>query len=334
MRTGPAAVKLGIFAVTTTLATGLLAMAIGGIDFRASHAYRAIFTDVSGLVAGDDVRIAGVVVGEVTGISLHGRDQAEVSFTVQASRPLAVSTRAVIRYQNLVGERYLEITEGKGPSKQLPPGGMLPVAQTDPALDLTVLFNGFKPLFQALDPEQVNKLSHEIVAVLQGEGGTIRSLLANTASLTNTLANRDKVIGEVIDNLNAVLATLDERDERLSTLVVQLQKLVSGLAADSEAIGDSLSQINALTDSTASLLKQARPSLRADIRELGELSKNLNQNSEVIDDYLARLPGKLNAINRTASYGSWFNFYLCGFDASLGTTTTAKVTNESPRCAR
>ena len=58
-----------------------------------------------------------------------------------------------------------------------------------------MLFNGFKPLFQALSPDDINQLSYEIVQVFQGEGGTLEGLLANTASVTNTLADRDEVIG-------------------------------------------------------------------------------------------------------------------------------------------
>lgn len=254
MKTTSAAVKLIIFAVTTTLATGLLASAIGGLNFRDTNTYHAIFTDVSGLLDGDDVRIAGVVVGSVTDVELHGRDQAEVTFTVVGSRPLAVSSRAVVRYQNLVGERYLEVSEGEGPATQLRPDGVIPVKHTKPALDLSVLFNGFKPLFKALSPHQVNKLANEIIEVLQGESGTVDSLLVHTASLTNTLADRDKVIGKVIDNLNQVLGTLDERDQRLSRLIAQLQKLVSGFSADREAIGDSLVQINALAEDRKSVV--------------------------------------------------------------------------------
>ena len=90
------------------------------------------------------------------------------------------------------------------------------MTRTTPALDLTVLFNGFKPLFQALSPADINKLSYEIVQVFQGEGGTLESLLAHTASVTSTLADRDQVIGDLIDNLNEVLDHLGDRDEQLS----------------------------------------------------------------------------------------------------------------------
>ena len=97
----------------------------------------------------------------------------------------------------------------------LPSGGTIPVSRTKPALNLTELFNGFQPLFQALTPTEVNQLSMNIVKVLQGEGGTVGSLMSNTASLTNALADRDELIGRVIDNLSAMLKTVRRVDRPL-----------------------------------------------------------------------------------------------------------------------
>lgn len=337
MSTASATVKLVVFALVTTLATGLLAMAIGNIRFDDKTTYRAVFTDVAGLVQGQEVRIAGVRVGEVTDIEVVQRDKAEVEFTVSDARPLSVSTKATIRYLNLVGDRYVELSEGAGSGERLRAGGTIPVAQTRPALDLTALFNGFRPLFQALSPKQVNKLANNIIQVLQGQAGTVNNLLAHTASLTNTLANRDKVIGDLIDNLNEVLGTLDKRDERLSRLISQLQTFMSGLSEDRKAIGESLESINAVTDATAGLLDDARPAIQADIEKLHGLSRNILRNEKAIENYVQGLPKKLNEINRTGSYGGWFNFYLCNFDAQVTPDSgvqTPKVHNESARCQR
>ena len=112
--------------------------------------------------------------------------------------------------------------------------------QTSPALDLTTLFNGFKPLFQALQPDDVNELTLNLVQVLQGEGGTVQGLLQKTASLTNTLADRDQLVGDVIDNLSTTLETVDSRSEQLTTLVTELKDWMQDLARDRKTIGSSL----------------------------------------------------------------------------------------------
>ncbi|KAA2264754.1 MCE family protein [Solihabitans fulvus] len=305
-------VKLGVFLVVTVLATTVLAVTIANTGLGDSTGYVARFTDVTALNQGDDVRIAGVRVGQVDGISVVDRRQAEVRFSVTGDRKLPASVTATIKYRNLVGQRYVALEQGVGtPGSVLPAGGLIPLERTKPALDLTVLFNGFKPLFQALSPNDVNKLSYEIIQVLQGEGGTIDSLLAHTASLTTTLAGKDQVIGEVITNLNSVLDNVNSRGDELSNLVTTLQQLVTGLAQDRQPIGDAISALGGLTTTTAGLLDQARQPLKDDIASLGVLSKNLADSSDVVESVIAHLPHKLESITRTATYGSWFNFFLC-----------------------
>ncbi|MFI6037933.1 MCE family protein [Streptomyces sp. NPDC051315] len=318
-------VKFSLFAVVTILATTLLAATIVNLDFTPEHTYRAVFSDVTGLEEGDDIRVAGVRVGEVEDIRIKDRTLAEVDFTVSADRPLLTSTGAVVRYRSLVGQRYIALTEGTGDGTRLPPGGRIPLSRTQPALDLNVLLNGFKPLFAALSPQDVNQLATEIIKTLQGEGGTVNSLLAHTASLTTTLAGRDQLIGSVINNLNAVLETLDKRGGRFSNLLKQLRRVISGLSADRKPLGESLVSIGDLTEATSGLLGDARPPLKDDIAELTELTGTLNDNEKTVEGVLKRLPNKLNELTGTASYGSWFNFYLCDFDGRIVLPKTREV---------
>ncbi|MGH3916601.1 MAG: MCE family protein [Pseudonocardiaceae bacterium] len=309
--------KLVVFTVITALATGVLAMTIANTTFRARSDYLAQFTDVTGLLVGDDVRVAGVRVGSVQSIELVDRRIAQVGFTVDEGVTLPASVTASVLYRNLIGQRYLALEQGAGSSGVLLPGGLIPLERTTGPLNLTVLFNGFKPLLVGLDPTQLNQLSFEIVQVLQDQGGTVESLLASTSSLTNNLADRDRVVGEVITNLNAVLDTVAARDEQLSALIVQLQRLVSGLAADREPIGEAISSLGLLADTTAGLVGDARPLLRDDIAALDALSTNLADSEQVVDGVLGFLPEKLTTLTRAAGYGSWFNFYLCGFEGAV-----------------
>jgi phospholipid/cholesterol/gamma-HCH transport system substrate-binding protein len=321
-RVGPDLARLLLFLAATVAAFGLLATTIAGVRFGDTSEYSAVFTDVTGLMEGDDVRIAGVRVGEVSGIEVAGeegeqRNQAVVRFEIDRTVVLTEGTTALVRYRNLIGQRFVSLAQEQGGLDELPVGATIPVERTQPALDLTALFNGFKPLFAALDPQDVNQLAFEIIQTLQGEGGTIDHLLASTASLTSTLADRDAVIGRTIDNLNQVLGTVADRSGQLDQLLVQLQRFVSGLAEDREAIGASLASIADLADSTAGLVEEVRPPLRTDVEELGNLADNLDRNNEVVEQFLTTWPGKIEQITRTATYGSWFNFYLCDFDGQI-----------------
>jgi phospholipid/cholesterol/gamma-HCH transport system substrate-binding protein len=322
-RTVSALVKLVVFMVVTALATGVLALVIGNITFGSTHSYKAVFTDATDLVKGDDVRIAGVKVGSVEGVSIHDRTEALVTFSVQSGTQLTQSTRAEIRYQNLVGQRYVALTDEIGSPGVLRPGSTIPVSRTRPALDLTVLFNGFKPLFQALSPAEVNELSYEIVQVFQGQGGTLNGMLAHTASITQTLANRDQVIGQLISNLNSVLAHVGSRNRQLDQLITTFRQFVGGLKKDRGAILGSLDQISNLSVQTADLVSGIRAPFVSDIHHLRGFAGNLDQGRPEIDRALQVLPIKLTKVGRTAIYGSWFNFYLCNFTGQIRLGKTA-----------
>jgi phospholipid/cholesterol/gamma-HCH transport system substrate-binding protein len=225
---------------------------------------------------------------------------------------LPKSTVARLRWRNLIGQRYLDIEQGPGSStKMLKPGATLPVSQTHPAVDLTVLFQGFKPLVQGLNPNAINQLSLEIIKTLQGEGGAFDLLLSNLADLTNSIADKDKVIGDVVDNLDSVLTAVGKRDQELSQLIIELRRFVSGLAQDRTQIGNSIDGINELATSTAGLLKQARAPLHNDITKLTGLIGVLNRNQPTLKYIIHQLPPTVAGLIRTAQYGSWFNFYLC-----------------------
>jgi phospholipid/cholesterol/gamma-HCH transport system substrate-binding protein len=311
-------IKLTIFMVVTVLFTAVLGISIANINTNSSNGYSARFTDATLVLPGDDVRIAGVKVGQVTDVKIVDRRQAQIDFQVDSGIRLPAAVTAQIKYRNLVGQRYLSLGQGTGAQNQtLKPGSTIPLDRTTPALDLDELFNGFKPLFTALNPDDVNKLSYEIIQVMQGEGGTIDSLLAHTATLTTTIAQKDQVIGQVIDNLNSVLDAVNAHTPQLSDLIVRLQQLVSGLAQDRKPIGDAIDALGGLATTTSGLLAQVRDPLKNDISALGLLANNLNGSQPLVEHFIQFLPQKVTTLTRLADYGSWFNFYLCSASGSI-----------------
>ena len=329
-------VKLLVFVVVTSLATTVLVVTIGNLGFGSSREYRAEFTDATGVNKGDDIRVAGVRVGTVGDVEIIDRTRALITFSVDEGTAVNGGTNAAIRYRNLVGQRYISLTQEVGDTARLPAGSTIPVSRTKPALDLTVLFNGFKPLFQALSPEDVNQLSYELIQVFQGEGGTLEGLLAHTASVTSTLADRDEVIGELIDNLSLVLDHVADRDKQLTRLIRSFRTLVGGLKKDRNAILGSLEEVSALSVETASLVDGIREPFVKDIKELRAVAGSIDKNKAELDRALQVLPIKLNKIGRTAIYGSFFNFYLCEFQGRVNlpgdVSLPVKYNTGSDRC--
>ncbi len=318
--TRQASMKLAIFTVVSLVVTGFLASVMGNFGFSGTT-YEAVFSSATSLEKGDDVRVAGVVVGEVRKVEHHNRSQALVTIRVDDSVPVTDSTLVKIRFKNLVGERYVALLPGADAARAeaLDDGARIPITHTEPSLDLNVLFNGFKPLFTALNPDEVNDLAENIIQVLQGEGGTVRSLLANTSSLTNTLADRDELIGQVVDNLSETLDTVNDHSDQLTSLVLDLKVWMKDLARDRKVIGGSLDHISNLTEVIADLLDEGRPLLKADIRELRRVATTLSrpENEKIISELLETLPESMEDQVRTGTMGSWYAYYLCSVGLSV-----------------
>ncbi|VBA48959.1 MCE family protein [Mycobacterium pseudokansasii] len=302
--------RLTIFMVVCTL--GLIAMLaiFADLRFGDEKPYRAQFSNVSGLESGNFVRIAGVEVGQVKRISIQDDGTAIVEFGTDNSVVLTEGTKAVIRYQNLIGGRYLALEEGGG-GRRLEPGETIPLAQTSPALDLDALIGGFRPLFHALDPDQVNALSTELIKALQGEGATISSFLARTATLTNTLADRGQLIGQVIVNLNTVLGSLGDQSTQFAKAVDSMSQLLVTLADNKQEISTGIAYANAAAGSIADLLAQGRAPLADIIYQSERIADVILADRDYVDDLLNTLPDAYQMLNRQGLYGDFFSFYMC-----------------------
>lgn len=333
------AVRLGVFLAVCLLGVFALFAVFGQMRFgEKSHQYRAEFVNVTGLETNDFVRIAGVEVGKVTKVEIQPDTTALVEFSADDSVVLTQGNRAVIRYDDLIGGRYLALEEGAGGVERLNPGDTIPLALTSPALDLDALIGGFRPLFQALDPEQINALSGQLITALQGQGGTINSFLAQTAALTSTLADRDQLIGDVIINLNTVLGSLGDQSDQFGKAVDSLSELVEGLESRGEEISSGLAYTNAAAGTIADLLSEARPPLQKVVTETDRTAGIVVADADYFDNLLNTLPDAYQALARQGIYGDFFSFYLCDLVLKLngkgGQPVYVKVAGQDTgRCA-
>lgn len=306
------AVKLGVFWSVLALFTVMIIVVFGQVRFDRTTGYSAVFTDASGLRAGQFVRASGVEVGKVSKVMLtDGDSRVLVEFNVDRSLPLDQATTASIRYLNLIGDRYLELKHGAS-GRALPPGGEIPLEHTQPALDLDALIGGFRPLFKALDPNKVNSIAQSIITVFQGQGATINDILDQTAALTAALADRDKAIGEVINNLNTVLATTVKHEKEFDRTVDKLELLITGLKNRADPLAAAAAHISDAAGTVASLLSEDRPSLHGTLGHLEGIQQSLINDLPTLDNVLEKLPGAFRVIGRAGGiYGDFYNFYLC-----------------------
>lgn len=303
--------RLAAFAVVCVVGTGGLITIYAQLRFARETTYHAVFDTVSGLKDGDFVRIAGVEVGKVKNITIRDDASAFVTFSADDSIVLTEGSHALIRYDDLIGGRYLALQEGPGAVNRLPAGATIPLDRTAPALDLDALIGGFRPLFRALNPEQTNALTGQLISAFQGQGATIGSILSQTAALTNTLADRDTLIGEVVTNLNVVLGSLGDHSDKFGQAVDSLSQLVHALQARNSDISTAVGNANAGAASIADLLSQARPPLQKTIQETDRAAAAVLSDYDYFDNLLKTLPDAYRVLGRQALNGDFFSFYLC-----------------------
>ncbi len=337
------AVKLGITSVILALCTALLVVVFGQLRFQRYSTYTAEFSNGSGLKSGQFVRAGGVEVGKVRDVTLTDNGQRVlVKLAVDKSLPVYQSTGAQIRYANLIGERFVNLNRGtgEGADRVLPPGGFIPLARTEPALDLDALIGGFKPLFKALEPEKVNNIATSLVTVFQGQGGTVANILSQTAQLTSTLAERDRAIGEVITNLNTVLTTINKHEKEFDQTVNNFEVLITGLKNRADPLAGSIADISNASGTLASLLAEDRPLLQETIPKVETILRPFSDEPEKLEALLVQYPPAINMIGRVGGiYGDFYNFYLCDLSLKLnglqpgGPVRTVRITKQpSGRC--
>jgi phospholipid/cholesterol/gamma-HCH transport system substrate-binding protein len=309
-------VKVLIFAVVMLLVAVGLVVIFGQFRFASSNSYHANFAEASRLKGGEKVRIAGVNVGTVEGVTLNPDNSVDVSFNVDKKYRMYTSTRALIRYENLVGDRFLEITsspgELPGALQELPPGGTIDRNHTEPALDLDALLGGLRPVLRGLDGDKINQISTAIIELLQGQGGALSDLLSSTGSFTQTLADRYQVVSEVIHNLNTVLATVDEKSAQFDASVDQLQKLVTGLAQGRDPIAGALPPLASAENDLTDMLQMSRRPLQGVLENLRPFATELDNRKAEVNKVIEPLAENYLRLYSLGAYGSYFNYYICG----------------------
>ncbi|MGN7226726.1 MCE family protein [Dietzia maris] len=355
-------IPAAIYTLVMLLVLAGLWVVFAQVRFGESASYAAEFTDVSGLERGETVRVHGVEVGRVDAVEFAapatepepGESAGAPSVTVRFSlhddyRPRG-TTGATVRYLNLVGDRYLELLDpgdaaepadlpvAVGTPAPLPEGATIGVDRTTPALDLDALVGSFQPLFRVLEPGQVNRLSGELIAVLQGQQDDVGAIVRAIGEVTGHLADRDRVIGSVIAQLGRVLDTLERQQPALEQSLVHARELTSALAADSDTVASATRNLDDTAAELAVLAEDIRPPLRADMDGVDAVARQVDSRRDTLTQLLTELPETYRSLTRLGAYGGFFNYYLCGLqirvsDLRGGSTTSPLFTQQGGRCA-
>ncbi|MGW4352881.1 MlaD family protein [Nocardia sp. NPDC004582] len=292
---GPVLWRLALF---TGAMLAVLALVISLIQRPISgetRSYRALFTDANGLKSGDDVRIRGVAVGKVGEIELAGA-QASVRFTARTDTALYDNSTLAIRYQNMTGQRYIDVQQPADPGARLPGGAVIGTAHTVPSFDVTALFNGLKPVLATLSPEALNTFSESMLAVIEGNGTGLGPALDAIGKLGAYAGDRQRVISVLMANLADISDKLGGRSQGLVSLLRNLADVYESLQVNMNGLLDFaltappvLYPLDSLL-ATLGLNVGDNPDIDADVRRLFP-------DPQQTVDALSRLPGALAALS-------------------------------------
>jgi phospholipid/cholesterol/gamma-HCH transport system substrate-binding protein len=311
-------IGLSLFLVMATVGSWMVLVTLRREVAGPTNSYSAIFTDVSGLHPGDDVRVAGVRVGRVDGVDLEGA-LAKVTFRVQREQVLYHDTIASVTYQNIIGQRYLGLSAGRsGDRTPLANRSQIPLARTRPSFDISYLLNGFEPLLALLDPRQVDNLTNGIIQALQGDSGSVLTLITETSALAESLAGPDQVLGEVITKLNDVVSNLAGQTHNLQTMISQTRDVLVTLGNRRDQLVASAGSINAAVVRLATITNNIRPDLQDIVRREPGFTGQLTGDARERFAYMgANLPMLLKGVARVSEDGAYMQGYLCDVNSSI-----------------
>jgi phospholipid/cholesterol/gamma-HCH transport system substrate-binding protein len=290
-----------------------------------STAYTAVFSDVSGLGIGDDVRMAGVRVGRVDSIKLDGL-VAKVGFRVESDQQIYGNTKASITYENIIGQRYLGLSLGEQGDPVVMKGGEIPLERTEPSFNISVLLNGFEPLFSVLDPNQIDNITTSIIRALQGDNGSITTLVAQTSDLAESFAGPDQILGDIIGNLDGIVRTFAEQRGAVDTVITQSQAMFTQLADRREELVTSIDSISTVVGRVATLANEAAPELNQFLTRQPGFAQHYMDNLDAFAYLGFNVPILLKGLARVTQAGAYIDTYLC----TLNVTYIPALSNVIP----
>jgi phospholipid/cholesterol/gamma-HCH transport system substrate-binding protein len=305
-------VKLIIFTLVTIVITVQLAATIGNFKlFDHPYELSASFTDATGLLRGDVVKAAGVTVGRVESISIDN-GIAEVTMSIDEENVLPNNLGAEIRYRNLVGQRMVTLVPASGieATGDLSDGDEISLERTRPAFDLSVLFNGLRPLIRSTDPNDINLVARELTTALEGRGDDVESFLRNVTDLSEMVASKDAELGELLDGVNVVTEDLADRDAQLQRTLASFSNFLGDLDRSRRDLDVALRTLDDAAADINRFVKENDENITGSLDSLAIVLDAVNDRREDLRGAIAGLPAMLEAIQRVTAYGEWQNVHL------------------------
>ena len=298
-------VVIGAVGIGVIVAMLALAFNIDDIPLFAGRAHSAALSEAGGLKAGDDVRIAGVKVGKVTGVDLDG-DHVRVDFRVEPGTRLGTETAASVRIKTILGQKFLMLEPaGKGELE-----GEIPLERTESAYDVVEAFSDLATTAEDIDTEQYATALDTIADTFRDSPDEVRAAVDGLGRLSRTIASRDEQLRELLDHAEGVTGVLSARNRELVTLLTDGDLLLQELRERREDIHTLLVNTVTLSQQLTALVRENRAQIRPALANLERVLATLRANQESLDRSIELLAPFVRVFANTIGNGRWFDTYV------------------------
>lgn len=301
-------VKLVAFSAVTLGLTAWIGIQI--LQYQTNERYQLVadFDDVTGLFPGDDVKLAGVQVGKVRSIEIHG-EQARVTFMVDQAIDLPADSQVAVRWRNLIGQRYLYLYEGQS-TDLLPKDGEAVVVDSRDVTDITDLVNTLGPLFTAVDPDQLNDLFDTLVQALDGNQDNVEGLVTDVNAILGVLAERESTVQGLITDYATITDELANRDQQIEAMIDNLLLLSETFADNTELVDRALVELGGFSEGLDGVLTANAGHLASILGNLSLITDTATGRLDELETTFQQLPFTLSELFETVNDGEYLNVYI------------------------
>jgi phospholipid/cholesterol/gamma-HCH transport system substrate-binding protein len=269
--------------------------------------YTAAFTEAGGLKPGDEVRIAGVSVGKVTGVGLEG-DHVRVTFKIRGGPQFGTETGASIRIKTILGQKYLSL-EPRGPG-QLDAGREIPLGRTVSVYDVVQAFSQLTTTVQQIDTAQLATALNTISSDFQNSSADVKASLQGLSKLSRTVASRDEALSQLLSHADSVSAVLSDRSDQLTTLINDGNLLLREIQARRAVIHELLLSTSSLALQLSGLVADDRAKIGPALEKLHAVLAILQRNQNNLDQSVKLLAPFATVFANNLGNGRWFDVYV------------------------
>lgn len=324
-----ALLKFAIFTVVCLGFSAWLVAVIGNISLADRTDYEAEFANVQGLLVNDDVKVSGVTVGKVTGISVIPGGTALVEFELNDTVPIHEDAQLSVEWRDVFGLRFLYLEPGGG--AEVESGHRFPQAQTSAPVDLNVMLDRLVPVMNALAPDLQNQVLQALSEALVGNEQEVRDLLSEGASLTQAIGSRDQELRALIQNAATVMDAYASQEQQLRGLLDNFAEVSETVAARNDELIGSIVGIADAQEELGRLLEANDGNLRGALDELEAITAILSVNHDNVRELL-RTSGKgLVSYHLISRIGQWFNIRAVGVSEDYETISTERGAELPPK---